>query len=249
MDQCGLFSILDSVDSTNNYAMGQVHAGLAKHGMAWFAANQTAGKGQRGKAWQSNPGDNIILSIAITPPAGTQPHQFFFNAAIALACSRFLETLTGVALEIKWPNDIYWRDRKAGGILIENVLQGNQWKWAVIGIGINVNQTRFSMLPHNPVSVKEITGNSYDAAALAKQLHLVILDTVAGLTHIPAATLIADYNAALYKKGKDVQLRKNNIVFKTNINKVDEFGNLLTRDAIERSYMFGEVEWIIEGQG
>ena len=65
MDSALSFSILDSVDSTNNYAMGMVHAGLAKHGMAWFANDQTAGKGQRSKQWESEPGMNIIMSIRV----------------------------------------------------------------------------------------------------------------------------------------------------------------------------------------
>lgn len=244
MEQYGIFSILDSVDSTNNYAMGQVHAGLAKHGKAWFANNQTAGKGQRGKAWQSSPGDNIILSIIIEPFPGTGVHRFSFNASIVLACIYFLQSLTAESFKIKWPNDIYWRDRKAGGILIENVLQGNQWKWSVIGVGININQTNFPMNLKNPVSLKDITGIKYDTIALAKQLHTFILKWIELPDEVPVVKIMQDYNAVLYKKDEEVQLRKNNIVFKTHIKEVDQFGNLLTRDVMDRSFIFGEVEWL-----
>lgn len=244
MEQYAIFSILDSVDSTNNYAMGQVHAGLAKHGMAWFANRQTAGKGQRGKAWQSSPGDSIILSIVIEPLPGTDAHQFSFNASIALACIDFLQSLTGEPFNVKWPNDIYWRDRKAGGILIENVLQGNQWKWSVVGVGININQTSFPTNLVNPVSLKDITGREYDTIALAKQLHTSILKRIEHLEDVPVVKIMQDYNAVLYKKDTEVQLRKNNIVFKTCIKEVDQFGNLLTRDVMERSFIFGEVEWV-----
>lgn len=244
MEQYARFSILDSVDSTNNYAMGQIHAGLAKHGMAWFANSQTAGKGQRGKAWQSNPGENILMSIAIEPSPGMEAHRFSFNASIALACISFLQSVTGESFTIKWPNDLYWRDRKAGGILIENIIQGNQWKWCIAGIGININQERFPMNLLNPVSLTKITGRQYDPTVLARQLHTHILEKIAQLQHEPAAKVMDEYNSFLYKKDCEVQLRKNNIVFKTNLKEVDQFGNLLTVDAIERSFIFGEVEWV-----
>jgi BirA family biotin operon repressor/biotin-[acetyl-CoA-carboxylase] ligase len=100
MEQYGIFSILDSVDSTNNYAMGQIHEGLAKHGLAWFANTQTAGKAQRGKAWQSNPRENIILSIIVEPFPGTEAYRFSFNASVALACIDFLHSLTGESFTV-----------------------------------------------------------------------------------------------------------------------------------------------------
>jgi len=244
MEQYEIFSILDSVDSTNNYAMAQVRAGLASHGRAWFAHNQTAGKGQRGKGWQSNPGDNILLSILIKPSERTDPNRFIFNAAIALTCIRFLHSLTTISFNIKWPNDIYWNDRKAGGILIENIIQGNQWKWSVIGIGINVNQTLFTSITGNPVSLKNITGRSFDTIALAKLLHTTILESI-DQNKMSPVKIMQDYNSLLYKKDVEIQLRKNNVVFKTYIKEVDEFGRLLTHDEINRSFISGEVEWII----
>jgi BirA family biotin operon repressor/biotin-[acetyl-CoA-carboxylase] ligase len=146
------FSILNSVDSTNNYAMGKVHAGMAKHGQAWFANDQTAGKGQRGRTWASTPGENIILTVVIQPDALLTTKTFPFNAYIALTCLDFLQKTAGDHFSIKWPNDLYWCDRKAGGILIENVIQGTEWKWSVVGIGINVNQLTFPESVTNAVS-------------------------------------------------------------------------------------------------
>lgn len=244
MKQYTIFSILDSVDSTNNYAMGQVHAGLAKHGMAWFANNQTAGKGQRGKTWESAPGTNIILSIVIAPEPQNRVQNFIFNAAVSVACIGFLQSLTGEEFKIKWPNDIYWCDRKAGGILIENVIQGNQWKWSVIGVGINVNQTNFPLKLINPVSLKNITGKKYETLTLAKLLHTSVLNNIEKLNKITPAKTMETYNALLYKKDEEVQLRKNNIVFKTYIKGVDQFGNLLTSDEHDRSFTFGDIEWV-----
>ena len=140
MNEGSFFTILDTVDSTNNYAMARIDDGLAKHGMVWFANEQTAGKGQRGKEWASEKGKNIAMSLVLSPEQLKLTSQFHLSAAVALACFEFLSGYIDGEAKIKWPNDLFWRDRKAGGILIENKLQGKTWKWAVVGIGININQ-------------------------------------------------------------------------------------------------------------
>ena len=76
----------------------------------------------------------------------------------------------GEETKIKKPNDIYWRDRKAGGILIENIVRGTDWTWTVIGIGLNINQTQFSNEAGNPVSLKQITGKDWDIKTMQKKL-------------------------------------------------------------------------------
>ena len=86
MHEKPLFTILDSVDSTNNYAMGQVHAGLAKHGQAWFAHEQTAGKGQWGRKWETLKGENIALTIEALPSGLKIFQQFRLSMAVSLGC-------------------------------------------------------------------------------------------------------------------------------------------------------------------
>ena len=105
--------------------MAKVRTGLAKHGDAWFAMDQPKGKGQRGKTWVTEPGTNIILTLVLQHSALKLAKQFHFSAAVALAVSDFFSNYAGAATTIKWPNDIYWRDRKAGGILIENIVGGH----------------------------------------------------------------------------------------------------------------------------
>jgi BirA family biotin operon repressor/biotin-[acetyl-CoA-carboxylase] ligase len=238
-----LFSILDTVDSTNNYAMAKLHAGLAKHGMAWFALEQTAGKGQRGREWLSQPGENIALSVVIAPAGLFASQPFVFNMTVANACFNFLATCFKEELTIKWPNDLYVSDRKAGGILIENIYQGAVWKWAVVGVGINVNQLSFDPALKNPVSIRQVTGKTYDTTALARTLHQIILDEV----NSPgtAEEILHRYNERLYKRNQQVKLKKQNIVFETTIREVNKFGQLLTKDSIDRQFEFGEVEWIL----
>jgi len=225
--------------------MAKIHAGMAKHGMAWFANDQTVGRGQQGKSWLSSPGQNIALSVAIEPPAVFSRNQFYFNALIANTCYRLFEKYAGTETSVKWPNDIYWRDRKAGGILIENKLMGTKWKWAVVGIGININQVEFGDGLQNAVSLKQITGRTHDPVAIAKELHQMILSAINEVAEEDFPQIITRYNENLFKKDQLVRLKKDGAVFETCIKGVNEYGQLLTKDVIAREFRHGEVEWLI----
>ncbi|MDB5221976.1 MAG: biotin/acetyl-CoA-carboxylase ligase [Chitinophagaceae bacterium] len=239
------FVILTSVESTNNYAMGMVREGTAKHGTAWFSHEQTHGKGRRGKIWKTEKGKNIILSIAVSTGFLTLYQQFHLSIAVSLGSIDFFKKYAGDETKIKWPNDIFWNDRKAGGILIENVIKGNTWQWAVIGIGINVNQTAFNLdNTFLPVSLKQITGKEYDVIELAKELHQAVIKRYEELENSGAEKMLGEYNQYLFGLNKKVKLKKGNTVFATTIEGVSSQGKLITIDAIEREFDFDEVEWI-----
>jgi BirA family transcriptional regulator, biotin operon repressor / biotin---[acetyl-CoA-carboxylase] ligase len=243
MTEVPFFTILDTVDSTNNYAMASIDDGLAKHGMAWFANEQTAGKGQRGKDWASEKGKNIAMSLVLNPGQLKLTSQFHLSATVALACFEFLSGYMDDETKIKWPNDLFWRDRKAGGILIENKFQGKSWKWVVVGIGININQTVFDKSLANAVSLKQITGKTFNPVDLAKELQALLmkkLQEALGLEKI-----LEEYNQHLYKINELVTLKKSGIKFDTVIKEVSTHGKLVTVDAIEREFDFGEVEWVL----
>ncbi|MBX2932962.1 MAG: biotin--[acetyl-CoA-carboxylase] ligase [Ferruginibacter sp.] len=242
MLQESFFNILDTVDSTNIYAMKQIHAAMATHGMAWFAREQTAGKGQRGKSWKSEKDKNIALTLVVEPGRLQFNNQFQVSAAVALACFEFFSNYAGDETKIKWPNDLYWRDRKAGGILIENIIQGKNWKWALVGIGININQTKYNDALKNPVSLKQITGKDFDVMELAKVLHGLLMKYINGLKQDDS--IISAYNQNLYKQNHLVTLKKEGEVFETVIKEVSATGQLVTVDARERQFDFGEVEWV-----
>ena len=159
---------LSTIDSTNIYAMAQIKAGLAKSGSCYTADFQTNGKGQHGRIWESSKGQNLLCSYILelktldTLKNWTPTDQIGFSAAIALGARAFFAAFAGSKTKIKKPNDIYFNDRKAGGILIENLVRGQEWTWAVIGIGMNINQTAFSSaavnsVSSNPISLQEIT--------------------------------------------------------------------------------------------
>src|SRR5689334_18574603 len=187
--------------------MRQIQAGLANHGATWFALEQTAGKGQRGKSWLTTPNLNIMLSAVVTP--GLLPtRQFLLSATLALACYDFYKKYAGDETHIKWPNDVYWRDRKAGGILIENVFRGADWLYAVVGIGININQVQFDPSLPNPVSLKQITGKDFDAVQLAEALCEALEVRFQTLVNSGADSILNEYQQVLYKLHQPVTLKK-----------------------------------------
>jgi BirA family biotin operon repressor/biotin-[acetyl-CoA-carboxylase] ligase len=239
------FIVLDTVDSTNNYAMAKVHAGLSKHGNAYFSSHQTAGKGQRGKQWETSIGVNIALSIVLELTTLNAAQQFQLSAAVALGCFDFFSKYAGDETTIKWPNDIFWRDRKAGGVLIENIFHGKDWRFSIVGIGINVNQVFFDEALINAVSLKQITGKFFDLGSLAKELHMSVLKRVNQLEKNVFSAMLKEYNEHLFCLQKKVRLKKDTMVFDTQIAGVTEHGQLITMDTSERQFDFGEVAWIL----
>ena len=238
------FIELTTVDSTNNYAMGQVHARAAGHGVAFFAQEQTTGKGQRGKTWSSHAGENIILSVVLQPFQMKVSDSFYLSATIALACYDFFKNYAGNDTCIKWPNDIYWRDRKAGGILIENVVMKEFCTYVIVGIGMNINQTSFASNIVNPVSLKQISGKTFRPIDLAKEL-CSFLDIYYRKLEFERVEIIEHYNTHLFRLNQIVNLKRKDIVFETLVKGVSPSGKLLTRDTEEREFDFGEVEWIL----
>ena len=239
------FTELAAVDSTNNYAMAMAQKDAAKHGAAWFAHHQTKGKGSRGKSWNSSVGQNIILSVLLQPGKGFLPSQsFYLTAAIALAAFDFFKQHAVDNVSIKWPNDIYWRDRKAAGILIENNFRGSQWQWSVAGLGININQTVFDKALPNPVSLKQITGKTYEVVMLAKELCRCLQQRYEQL-QTDKQSVLHNYNEVLYKRNESVRLKKGNIIFNGIIKQANASGLLEVEGGLQPQFTFGEIEWIL----
>ena len=172
---------LSTIDSTNIYAMDQIKEGLAKSGSCYTADFQTHGKGQHGRVWESSKGQNILCSYILelkkldAHKNWAPADQIGFSAAIALGARAFFGAFAGPQTKIKKPNDIYFRDRKAGGILLENLVRGQDWTWTVIGIGMNINQSSFSTaavnsVSSNPISLQEITNKSWDLKKIQQHL-------------------------------------------------------------------------------
>ena len=205
------FIALQQVESTNNYATRLAHEGMAQHGAAVFAHHQTKGKGQRSKQWHGEPGKNIALSVLLQPGT-TLSQSFLISMAVAVGVHRFFSNYGGDETKIKWPNDIYWRDRKAAGILIENIIQGIDWKWCIVGIGVNVNQTSFDEVATKATSIKQITGKNFNPVSLAKELCMYLSESFDELQQSENDILTA-YKSALFKLNEPVLFKKGTRMF------------------------------------
>ena len=208
------FIELSTIDSTNIYAMDQIKLGLAKSGSCYTADFQTNGKGQHGRVWESSKGQNLLCSYILelnTLDAlknWTPTDQIGFSAAIALGARAFFAAFAGSETKIKKPNDIYFSDRKAGGILVENLVRGKEWTWTVIGIGMNINQSSFSSaavnsVSSNPISLQEITNKIWDLKQMQQHLSEALTNAIQNWLQLgEAATLnqLEQYVIELDKK-------------------------------------------------
>ena len=233
------------MDSTNNYAMAMVQKGIANSEDAVFAMEQSSGKGRRGKIWKSQRGGNILLTVLAQMQWLPVQKQFHLSIAVSLACHEFFSKYTKGNIKIKWPNDIFINDRKAGGILIENVIKGNLWQWAIIGIGLNINQENFEKEKVKATSLKQITGEHYNVIQLSHELHEIVLKRLHVLQSGNLSKMLDEYNENLFCRNERVKLKKENFVFETEIERVSASGELITKDAMERSFGFDEVQWMI----
>lgn len=135
---------LEVVDSTNSYLIEKSKEQRVYEGEVVLAHYQTSGRGQRTSVWESAPGENLMCSILAFPTFLNGNNFFLISKAIAIAVKIVVSSkCPNELVEVKWPNDIYVNKRKIGGILIENQYKGSQIKQAVIGVGLNINQTNF----------------------------------------------------------------------------------------------------------
>ena len=159
---------LAETDSTNDYLAKLCNQGNIEEFYTERTEYQTSGKGQRGNSWESEPGKNLLFSFVFYPTALEAKSQFNLSMLVATG---LVDALSGYTdgFSIKWPNDIYWKDQKIAGILIENMLEGKYISQCIVGIGLNVNQTVFHSSAPNPISLAQIIGKEIDREELFKK--------------------------------------------------------------------------------
>jgi BirA family biotin operon repressor/biotin-[acetyl-CoA-carboxylase] ligase len=165
---------------------------------------------------------------------------------VAVGTFNFFTRYAGDETRIKWPNDIYWRDRKAAGILIENSFRGPIWQWSIAGMGVNINQTNFGTELNKAVSLKQITGKTYLVKDLAVELCKHIQDALDLLVTQGPDELIALYNNALYKKGELVTVAVHEVIKTVTICRVLPNGYLEieNENGTKESVALGAVKWL-----
>ena len=223
-------------------------------GTVVVAAHQTHGRGQRGNAWQSEPGQNLTFSLILKPGFLPATRQFGLNMAVALAIYDCLEALLPGGLRIKWPNDIYWKDCKMGGILIENAIQGENLTHSIVGIGLNVNQLDFSgnVRASSMKLISQASGNE-DGHDLEILLNLLLeslekryLQLRGGLTAGQGfGGLERYYLQSLYGLGQVRRFRSDGRDFEGVITGIDTTGRLAVRENNKtRHFSFKEIEFV-----
>jgi BirA family biotin operon repressor/biotin-[acetyl-CoA-carboxylase] ligase len=234
---------LDTTDSTNNYAMQLIDADKAQSGMTILTRAQTKGKGQRGKAWIDRPGESLLMSLIIVPRHKLE-QQFIFSATVATAIAKTLEALSPRwQVNIKWPNDIIINDKKAGGILIENLLRGNNWSYAVIGFGLNVLQKDFGPDLPAATSLYIASGTLFKTEQIMNLLRHAIVTAL--LAPAPAADVMRTYNHYLFRKHEWQCFEEHGRAVNYQLQQVHKNGKLEVTDAAGQLHTFnhGEVLW------
>lgn len=237
---------LDTVDSTNNYAMQAIDAATADHGDIVLAAQQTGGKGQRGKVWYDTPGESLLMSLVIRPGIALDMQPAFLATTVVAIADALGQYLPFGRPCIKWPNDLLIGDKKAGGILIENVVRSAQWDWAVIGIGINVGQLAFpDGLPHaTSLTMAGATVPAIDTIAI--EIADAVVQVCAALPEQNADDIFDTYNNYLYQRDKLQAFRWGYDVIVRRVLDVAPSGKLRVRnqDGAVEELSHGTVEWI-----
>ncbi len=142
----------------------------AAHGTVVYADKQIAGRGQRGNSWESEPNKNLTFSVLLKKGNVLPKNQFQLSEIAALAVTRVLKQYLGSGVSIKWPNDIYFGNFKICGMLLEHTLSGGKISYTIAGIGLNVNQMRFTSDAPNPISMAMVANRQLPAASILNQI-------------------------------------------------------------------------------
>lgn len=236
---------LDEVDSTNTYLRRMENLPDADI-VVVTAGHQTAGRGMGSNRWESEDGRNLLFSMLVRPEGVPAARQFALSMAEALAVKDALDPIAG-EVTLKWPNDVYWHDRKISGTLIETAISGRLVKDCIFGTGINVNQRVFRSDAPNPVSLRQITGRDTD-------MNVVLDSVLEAFEGYYAMVLDREYDRvgrlyhdALYRRTGMHAYSDSDGRFMASVVRVGHDGRLVLRDDAgrERIYAFKEVSYII----
>lgn len=235
------FFEFEQIGSTNDHAREQIANHSARHGDVLFAWDQTAGRGQMGKAWLSAPKQNLAMTLLLENAQLPDPIPFHLSVCFAAACQSVLTEITRGDLQIKWPNDLYWKNRKLGGLLIET-----QTSWSIVGLGINVNQTTFDPSLPNPVSIRQITGKELSSKVLAMQLIDALNSKINEWKADGFASLMEQYRSVLFGKNQVFAVRENGAEKVVRVVEVDVNGGLIIEENGQKRTLFSGLEWVIK---
>lgn len=217
-----------------------------------MAHTQSAGRGQRGNSWESEPGKNLTFTVYHSPTSVAVADQFVISEAVSLAIIDAL-AVYGVDARVKWPNDIYVDDCKIAGILIEHSVLPDRIEHSRIGVGLNINQTEFVSEAPNPVSMMMIAGNAFDLEKVALKVADCVEKRLRQLDGSEGSKVnIHDEYLDLLWRGDGkfypFRIRENGEFIHGRISEVDPRGPITVEEketGQKRSYAFKEIEFVL----
>lgn len=237
---------LEEIDSTNRYLKDYREEGDEEMIVA-VADYQAAGKGQGTHTWESEKGKNLLFSIKVYPHWIPVRRQFVLSMAGALAVKDALDSYVE-NITLKWPNDVYWNDKKISGTLIENTIDSKGIKSCVFGIGLNVNQLVFHSDAPNPVSLAQILGHEVDRDEVLKKILDGFEKYYELLRRADYMDVSGIYHLSLYRRKGFHPYRDADGEFEGALVEVEDDGHLILHDRQGRirSYAFGEISIVRE---
>lgn len=192
---------LNAINSTNDYLRALLKRHQAKNNMVIVADYQSSGKGLSGNSWHSEKGKNLMFSTLVAFDDLPVSRQYYLNFAVSIAVYNVLKYYIPEKLLIKWPNDILSANQKICGILIECIVKLDKVIHAIIGVGINVNQTDFTEDLFNVTSLKLLLSNDIDRDELLQKMLIEIQYQLISVKKGAFSQLRENYESVLYKKG------------------------------------------------
>ncbi len=239
-----------TIDSTNSEAVRQFKE--CDDFTVFASSYQTSGRGQKGTSWESEQGKNLTFSVVLKSEGIKAENQFVISQIITIGIKRYLKS-KGIDAKIKWPNDIYVGDKKICGILIEHFLSGDTLSGSVVGVGLNVNQDKFSSDAPNPVSMKNILGKEFsleeELQSLVGHFHEIYFPFINFISNATINRLDNEYTDSLYRLNEfhKYQETPGGEMIMARITGIDHNACLLLEkeDGTVKRYHFKEVKYII----
>jgi len=237
---------LDTIDSTNEYLLRKSRERKCYEGEVVLAHFQDSGRGQRNALWESQPGQNLMFSIYLQPSFLSGNNYFLLSKAVAMSVFEEVKNICqNHEVEVKWPNDIYVNKKKIAGILIENQFKGTNLKQAIVGVGLNVNQTSFEI--ETATSLKLETSQSFDTKTLLERILTRLEKYYLKLRQGNSLVLELNYDNNLMHYNQLVKYKTSSgDFFYGTIKKVENNGYLVMQEGEELNrYAFKEIAFII----
>lgn len=241
------FIHLNETHSTNSYLRELIMREKEQpEGTVVITDYQTAGRGQKGNSWESERGKNLTFSILLHPNHIPPGKQFILSQLISIAIVGVLKKYDR-HFTIKWPNDIYWKEKKIAGMLIEVDLTGSSLSNAIIGIGININQRHFKSDAPNPVSLTQITGKEHNLSELLEKILDSIVDEYNKYTSDNEEEIRQKYMALLFRNKGVYPYLYGEEIFNASIEGIEPNGQLILKkeNGSIHTFAFKEISFVI----